>query len=352
MKWRLGNRQHFIGFLVLLLVLGIASWRVLGADAGSRTEHQSLAIDLAPLDLADFSTVNLPEAHFGYSQFRANNNRSASINARSATWIVSNQGPRQNVYPFLVDESQPGVRIFGGTILGTVPLDRDWQDIYVNSAAVMVREAPRAEIYDWTINQAWDGIRIADGSDWFRIENVAVSDIRDDAVENDFGANGTIANSLFDGVFSGISMSHSQLPDLRLNVLTLDQVMLRMQAFPFRGQITHQSPFKIEALSPALKIHRSIIAIEDVEHIGRARLALAWDKTLEASENYLLNLSDRPFPKTYPLPAQGWTVLQGQAARDHWATARARWLRANPAPSGNQLRLRLLQMGQRVQPAE
>ena len=36
----------------------------------------------------------------------------------------------------------------------------------------------------------------------------------------------------------------------------------------------------------------------------------------ELSGNYYLNLSDTPFPSNYPLPPKGFTILQGQAARD------------------------------------
>ena len=46
---------------------------------------------------------------------------------------------------------------------------------------------------------------VGDKNDEFTIDSVWLSEIRDDAIENDTGLNGTISNSLFDGVFVGIS---------------------------------------------------------------------------------------------------------------------------------------------------
>lgn len=346
------QKQRFTGVPLMLFVLGIASSFILGSSLDQSGGLHFFDSGPALLDLQASSEVDLSEAQFGYSQFRVNGNTSKLIDARFASWIVSNNGGQLNTYPFLIDHSVPDLDILGGTVLGTVPQDLDWLDIYNNSAAVMVRDAPRAAIYDWTITKAWDGIRIAAGSDGFRIENVAISAVRDDAVENDFGASGTITNSLFDGVFSGISMTHNALPDVRQNVVTLDHVLLRMQSFPFKGRTTHQSPFKIETNSPSIKIRSSVIAIDDVDHVGVERLRLAWTKTVEASGNFFLNLSDRQLPAKYPIPGEGWTVLQGQTARDHWATVKEDWVRANPSPAGNRVRYQMMLLGPNSQEGE
>ena len=68
-----------------------------------------------------------------------------------------------------------------------------------------VEDTPQATIEDWRIDRAWDGIRVDGNSNGFTIDNVWLSDMRDDAVENDHHLGGTIRDSLFDGVFSGIS---------------------------------------------------------------------------------------------------------------------------------------------------
>lgn len=275
-----------------------------------------------PAALPDRALVG---ARFGYEQVRINQNAMPRIDARAASWILSNSGTRQNRYPFLIDGSCPGTQVVGGTINGEVPLDLDWVDAYRNSAAVMARDAPGIELQDWIIRQVWDGIRIAGASEGFVITKSAVIGSRDDAIENDHGNSGEISNSLFVGVFSGLSMTRKDMPDRGDHVVTLDRVLMRMQAYPFKGGLTHQSPFKIEAHSPALRIHNTVLAIEDVHHIGQTRLAQAWDKTLSASDNYFLNLSDEPLPQGYPLPGVGWTILQGEAARDHWEINQIQW---------------------------
>lgn len=289
-------------------------------------------------DFAALPDRSLVGARFGYEQFRINGNAARRIDARGASWTLSNHGPRQNRYPFLIDGSRPGTQVAGGTINGEVPLDLDWTEIYVNSAAVMARNAPGIELRGWTIRQAWDGLRIAGASEGFVISRTAVYGARDDAIENDHGNSGVISGSLFDGVFSGLSMTRPQMPDLSARVVVLDGVLMRMQAYPFKGALTHQSPFKIEAHSPSLRIRGTVLAIEDVNHIGRQRLAQAWQKVLSASGNYFLNLSDDPLPAGYPLPGAGWTVLQGAPARAHWQAARTQWFAGPSSGTGRSAR--------------
>lgn len=263
---------------------------------------------------------------YGYEQFRLNDSDASVIDATDATWIVANQGSQLNLYPVLIDRSDASPELIGGQVHGTVSLTDEWVDIYQNSSAVMIRDAENATIRDWEITRAWDGIRVAGDVNGFLIDNIIMSDIRDDAIENDYGASGTISNSLFDGVFSGISMTKPDLPDLSSNVVTIDNVLIRMESYLFRGNETHQSPFKITEESPSLRITDTVIAIDNVDHVGDWRLDLAWEKTIESDNNTFLNLSGDPFPAGYPLPGDGWTILQGQEAWDFWDAARANFL--------------------------
>lgn len=266
---------------------------------------------------------------YGYTSYRYNGGDAISIDATAATWIVANTGTQTNLYPFLVDNASTGIEIFGATVIGEVSQTADWIDAYINSAAIMVRDTQGASLYDMRITEAWDAIRIAGRSDGFEISNVWVSDTRDDAVENDDASSGVIRNSLFDGVFSGISLGNKNTPDSTNEVVEIDNVLLRMESYLYKGQMTHGSPFKMQSTSPMLRITDSVIAIEDVNHIGDWRLDLAWDKTIESSGNVFLNLSDTPLPSDYPAPPSGWTVLEGQAARDYWAEASAAWIESH-----------------------
>jgi Ca2+-binding RTX toxin-like protein len=55
-------------------------------------------------------------------------------------------------------------------------------------------------------------------------------------------------------------------------------------------------------------------------------MKIAFSKMTEVSNSYFLNLSDSPLPGTYPKLPAGFKYLQGKAARDFWADARADWI--------------------------
>jgi hypothetical protein len=261
---------------------------------------------------------------YAYDQYRASDLQSTVIDASGAHWIVSNMGANVNRYPVLIDGGAE-VTLQGGVITGEVPLDIERMDAYVNSAAIFVRDVDDVVIRDWTITRAWDGIRVR-GSNGFVIDRVWISDIRDDAVENDDGLGGTISNSLFDGVFVGLSSADANSSNRSDEVVTIDNTLIRMEAYLDNGKITHQSPFKVTGDSPSMKIHDSVFAIEVVDHIGQARLAQAWEKVIDISGNHFLNLSDQPLPDSYPMPPDGFTVLQGAEARAFWTTASEKWI--------------------------
>ena len=272
--------------------------------------------------MADF--IKLTE-DYAYDDYRISSIEQTTIDASEAHWIVSNWGDDVNRYPVLIDNSD-AVTLVGGTITGEVPLDLERKDIYVNSAAIFLRDTDDSLIQNWTIKGgAWDGIRIR-GSDNFTIDQVWMDEVRDDAIENDSGISGTISNSLFDNVFVGLSTADANTSNMSSNVVTIDNVLMRMKNFLHDGKMTHQSPFKVTSDSPSMEIRNSIIAIENVDHIGQGRLETAWEKTIDASGNYFLNLSDEPLPKDYPMPPEGFTVLQGEEARTFWEAARADWI--------------------------
>jgi hypothetical protein len=168
------------------------------------------------------------------------------------------------------------------------------------------------------------------GADNFLIDDTYLSNIRDDAIENDYALNGTVRDSLFDGVFSGLSLTNAAHTDGSSHTVTLQNVFMRTESYLYNGEMTHGSPFKADSDSPQttpdIRIINSIIAIEDPTHIGYSRLQTAWNNVVESHGNVYLNLSDKPLPADYPKPPAGFTILQGQVARDYWDKAKAAWL--------------------------
>jgi Ca2+-binding RTX toxin-like protein len=263
---------------------------------------------------------------YGYTSYQLRNSDADVVNASQASWIVANTGSKKNLYPFQVVDNDPNVRIIGGTINGTVSQTMDWRDAYINSAAVRVEDTTQATIEDWRISKAWDAIRISGTSKGFTIEDAWLSGIRDDAVENDQKNGGTIRDSLFDGVFAGISTDGSGSG--AGSTITLDGVLMRMETYNYKGKMTHQSPFKADVGggNPSYRITDSIIAIEQVRHDGTNRMEVAFDKMTQVTNSYYLNLSDTKLPSSYPDIPKGFTVLQGKAARDFWAKSKADWI--------------------------
>ncbi|MER8747917.1 hypothetical protein NKH57_01305 [Mesorhizobium sp. M1050] len=279
--------------------------------------------------MAQASTIVL-SGDYGYTQYKASGlPADTTIDATDASWIVANQGSPTNLYPFAVVNPGANLLAFGGTINGTVSQTGDWEDIYVNSAAVRINSAHNFVIDDWTVTQPWDGIRVG-GTGTFVIEDSYVGYSRDDAVEDDDVIGGTIKDSLFDHVFSGVSLGDGDV-DGSDNTVIMDGMLLGMGEYLRKGEMTHGSPFKLDKgtgsndIVPSLHFIDCVVAITDVNHNGMERLQRAWDKTVESHGNYYLNLSDTPLPSSYPMPPDGWTVLQGQAARDYWANAKAVW---------------------------
>lgn len=294
------------------------------------------------------SIINLTGS-YGYTAYTASNLAAGSvINAIGASWNLSNSANQYpdadtsylegsgkiNTHPFIIYSAGSGLTINGGTIIGEVPQTSDWQYTYNNSAGIRIDGASGVTIDDWTMDKVWDGIRIrpinGDSSNWL-IDDFHISNVRDDAIEDDYMLSGTVRDSLFDGVFVGIALAgNSSNPDGSGNTITLDHVMMRSESYLYNGDITHGSFFKTNTdapeTTPDIRIIDSVFAIEDVTPAQTARLQLAWDNVVESHGNVFLNLSDTPLPSTYPKPPAGFTILQGQEARDYWQACKAAWL--------------------------
>ena len=268
---------------------------------------------------------------YGYRKFNYDgddysDNGDSVINATEASWTLDNSGDSQNLYPIKIYDAEPSLTLIGGEIDGRVSQTADWKDAYNNSAGIILKNSPDVDIEDWRIDSAWDGIRISDGSGGFEISNLWITRNRDDAIENDDLLDGTIRDSLLDGVFVGLSGQDDGAPDGSNNLVEMDNVLMRMETYLYKGEMTHGPPLKVGPESPEMRIDNSIIAIEDVSHISAGDTDEMWGKVVGGSNNYFLNLSNDDLPDWYTEPRSGWTMLEGQEARDFWTDARADWI--------------------------
>lgn len=270
---------------------------------------------------------------YGYKEYWVRDASGTTVNATTADWhIAANEtAPAINIY------DSNGVVINGGEIWGEISQTAEWGSIYNHMATgFRISNSPNTTIRNVHIDGTWDGIRfvpddslnVANGNsnNWL-IEDVRMTNIRDDAIENDFAHTGTLRDSLLDGVFSAFGTVNDQSAH---GVLTVDDSIIIMKDYLKDGEMTHGSPFKFNTANPEnnpdLKIFNSIIAVQDPSHNGMSRLREAWDNLTESSGNYYLNLSDTPFPSGYPLPPKGFTILQGKAARDFLQNEKSKWL--------------------------
>ena len=270
---------------------------------------------------------------YGYTEYWLRNTSGTTITATNADWHVATHenAPAINIY------DSDNVVFNGGEIWGHVSQTAEWSSIYSHHATgFRISDSANITIRNTRIDGTWDGIRfipdatlnVADGtSNGWLVEDVYMHNIRDDAIENDFAHTGTLRDSLFDGVFVGIAAVNDQSAH---GVMTIDDSIIIMKDYNYYGNMTHGTPFKFNTEhpenNPDLRIFNTIIAVQDPTHLGLSRLSEAWANLTESSGNYYLNLSDTPFPANYPLPPKGFTILQGQAARDFLAAEKAKWL--------------------------
>jgi len=299
----------------------------------------------APLQSSGSGTQVVLRGEYGYEQQSVRDLQAgATVDARNATFTVANSRNSDpsaimgcdagalpiNRYP-LVIRNCPNVHFVGGRFNGEVPLTSDWQDTYCNSAALLVRDgSTNATIEGVRARRCWDGIRFAERADGFLLKGCWLSEIRDDAVENDYLLSGTIDDCLFDGCFSGISLDPaSNERDGTQEIVRIDGTLIRMHAYLAKGDITHQAPVKASDMSPSLRIVGSIFALASANMRGFRRLERTWKRTIESRDNLLLWLPDEPIPSALPLPPSGFRVLTGSDARAHWDKAHLQWITAH-----------------------
>lgn len=236
-----------------------------------------------------------------------------------------------NPYPLVLRDC-PAVHFVGGRINGEVPLETDWAHTYCNSAGLLVKGGTtRPTIEGLRARRCWDGIRLTDQAEGFLLKNCWLSEIRDDAVEDDYLLGGVIEDCLLDGCFSGISLDPaSNDRDGSNEIVTIDRSLIRMQAYLAKGDVVHQAPIKASDVSPRLKITGSVFAFSSAKMRGFRRLERTWQRMLESHGNTLLWLPDEPIPADLPLPPEGFEVLSGKDARDYWQGARRQWISAHP----------------------
>ena len=326
------NRRSLIGLAGSLPVLALWS--------GSQ-EAKGAQVSLPAAPGGDTQPIVL-SGDYGYQQQSMRNlPPGATIDARKASFVVANSrnsDPSEtmgcdegalpvNRYPVVIRDC-PGVHFIGGSFNGEVPQSSDWENTYCNSAALLVRgETTDATIEGVRARRCWDGVRFAEGAAGFRLKGCWLSEIRDDAVENDYLLSGTVEDCLFDGCFSGVSVDPAKNDrDGTNETVHIDGTLIHMHAYLAKGEVTHQAPVKATDRSPRLRITGSIFALAAANMRGFHRLERTWRLAIECRDNMLVGRPDEPIPSACPMPPTGFRVLKGIDARLYWDKAHSQWI--------------------------
>ncbi len=271
----------------------------------------------------------------GYTQFKPSA-LAQDVDATAAIFHISQQTP-SFLYPIDIRNSA-GRTFTGGKWVGDdIDLTTDWQIEYAqgNSAAFRIENNQNFTFRGGHFDTIWDGFRPAGTScNGWLVEGVLAENVRDDFVENDGCNSGTIRDCLVDGGYvSCISTTNGTSTTRATRTVTIEDSLFGAKTFLVEGEVgEHGSPFKVEKTSinvnPRFVVNRCVFAIDKPDHNmsepgGRLSTAFAG---MEGTGNYWLNRSDTPISTAYAamIPA-GFTLLQGQPARDMWAAKRSAW---------------------------
>src|SRR6266540_3391879 len=202
--------------------------------------------------------------------------------ARAAAFVSY---PFTTLYPFTVgsETAPPGLCVVGGVVTGQQSRTLTWDQMKTSYDGDGLRIASNDPyvVNGLRVDNLEDGVAPRDAKDrypelgdGFTLKNLYFTYIRDDCVENDDIAGGVISDSLFDGCNTGVSERPSSgnlqwnYPAPAGETLTLDRVLLRLQALPGpRGSndptiLGHGQLFKWSSVANSLVVKDSVFLVE------------------------------------------------------------------------------------------
>jgi hypothetical protein len=329
---------------VAFFLLSTTVLPMLAANAQSNEEYVDDTHEVLQSGI-NIKTVSGPFGYDGYRFSESTNGEQLALDARNASFIVANsKNPNPtddfdcdmgsnplNLYPFRVYDAD-NTWVVGGIINGEIPQESDWSPSYCNSGAVIFKRADNPTVDGIRITSAWDAIRPSDNSKGLTVKNSWLSNVRDDAVENDFFLPLVFEDNLVDGAFQGISIN-SGSNNLAATGATIEVYgnVIRIREYLYKGRQQYGALFKNETNSPQSVIHDTVVA---VDYKGGNTWSKYWDKSWSkietCSNNLFLWLSDQPIPSSVPLPPACFKVLTGAEARAEWAQSKQNWIDCHP----------------------
>ena len=238
----------------------------------------------------------------------------------------------------------------GGVIVGTQPASATWGETKRDGGGYAISiNGVGAVVEGVRIHNHHDGL-VPYRSDGFVLRDSWMSYMRDDCIENDGHAEGTVRGNLFDGCYVFYSAtngaSNSAVGAGADGTLLVEGNLIRMQNMP--GPYARRNPLGDRSASgygeliktrgrdervSQLVLRDNVLAFE--APAGNRRLDTKFNgphvQIVDCANNTILWLGSGSFPGDLPA---GWedcfTVISGGEAQERWDRLRQQWIDAHP----------------------
>jgi hypothetical protein len=236
---------------------------------------------------------------------------------------------------------------FGGTIVGTQPREATWGETKALGGGYAITINGRGGVVEGVRIDNHHDAFVPYRADGFVFRDNWVSYTRDDCIENDGHAEGTIADNLFDGCYNFYS-GYNGVPDGAVGAGAAGTVrivgnLIRMENMPgpydrrnrqgdpdrsgYEGLLKTR---KKDARVPELVLRDNVIAFEVPRDRGSTALRSAHVRVTECANNTILWFGEDPFPGPVPNDLSAcFTIVTGAEAERRWAALRQRWIDAH-----------------------
>ncbi len=287
-----------------------------------------------------------------YKQYRPAKWAAGTVfDARTATWLQQVQPTLVLDYPVILgakwnETPWASMCFLGGTIKGTNNLDATWCKMKTPNNAALSFGALNSTIDGVRIHNTGDGVRPVKG-DGFVVKNCWMSYIRDDAVENDNMAAGTIDDCLIDGAYVGFSCSNADVTaDASANVVRIQNCLVRLEAQPGPRQVGGACPadqsghagfFKWSgfnssgnlSIAPQIELHDNIFYTDGNIVPSSVDMGLPPGRLKACSNNIVVWTGQGTYPGDLELDRfpSGFTVVTNVSI---WTDAKQDWINRHP----------------------
>jgi hypothetical protein len=243
------------------------------------------------------------------------------IDARLARWIHA------GLVPFRI-AGGPNACVEGGEIIGSYSLSTSWDAMH-DTYAVMIRGGRNYLLSEIRIHNYGDGVYIgSEANDGFVVRGAYLSQIRDDAFQNDQGKSGLVDDCLIDGAYVGFSDQKYASASADA-VWEIRNTLVRLQDYEQTyviGKAGHGWFWKWDAGGINLSLHGNIFYADTPSIHGGHKLypekVVSCKKADGSPDNIIVWGGTGPYPRPEELQTGCFTLTTDKRV---WTDAVANW---------------------------